>query len=266
MAKLEAGSAASLADMQDLWAAIVVVPTTAEVAAAIKGLLATFEGTEKPRRSTDAQAFPYDDVHVIAQLGNKVSRAVAGDEVRHRRFEVQVHTGLEYAWWRATHDTLYKGGRRDWQTVRVASQARASLELLDAVLGDLHGAGQLQMDRPPEADPDNLEPAAWLELWRPSDRPHDILRFCETVVGLAGACGLRLADIEAYLHSDEARPLVGERDLTPTQVVVLAVAALVGASLPDRLRKAGRRVLITPEMERRRPELRSLDPAVRCSP
>ena len=113
VAKLEAGGSSSLAEMDDLWAATVIVPTLAEVPAATAGILALFTGQQKPRRSWDARSFPYDDVHVIATLGSKVAPSVAGPEVRGRRFEVQVHTGLQYAWWRATHATLYKGGTRE---------------------------------------------------------------------------------------------------------------------------------------------------------
>jgi hypothetical protein len=259
LAKLEAGASPSLALMDDLWAALVVVPTAAEVPAAAAQVLQLFDGVQKPSRRRDAQAFPYDDVHVIAALGSKVSQAVASPEVLNRRFEVQIHTGLQYAWWRATHDTVYKGGSRDWRTVRAASQARASLELLDAVLADLHGAGQLQSALPgPEAEPDTLLPEKWLDLWRPEDRPRDVLRFCDTVMRLIRACGLSPEELQQYLRGDSARDLIGQRDLTPGQAVTLATARLVGADFRGRLKRAGVRVLVTPEMAQWPPDLSDL--------
>ena len=266
MAKLEAGGSDTLADMNDLWAATVVVPTSAEIPAAVEGLLGLFDAEQKPRRSWDARSFPYDDVHVIATLGSKVADAVAGQEVRGRRFEVQVHTGLQYAWWRATHDTLYKGGHRDWRTERAASQTKASLELLDAVLADLHGAGQLQATPVPEADPDTMQPAGWLDLWRPADRPPDLLRFCDTTMRLVRACGLSLKELEAHLRSDDARGMVGQRGLTPGQVVTLAAAQLAGEDFQLRVRRAGIRVLVTPEMKRWPPDLTTLAGDVCCRP
>src|SRR5947208_16102380 len=72
LVKLEAGKSPDLASMEDLWAALVVVPTTAEVPTAAQALLQLFQGTQKPRRSRDPNSFPYDDVHVTVRLGSTI--------------------------------------------------------------------------------------------------------------------------------------------------------------------------------------------------
>src|SRR5205085_494883 len=139
LAKLQLSPVPALSEMHDLYGTTVVVPTTAQIPDAVEAISAEFPGATKvARRRPRAETFMYDDTHVLAQLGSRA--AGLNDAIKHRKFEIQVKSGLQYAWWRATHDVLYKGAERSWRLSRVAGQIRAALELLDTQLGNLRGS------------------------------------------------------------------------------------------------------------------------------
>src|SRR4051812_26354078 len=71
LAKLQLGPVKSLSEMQDIYATTIVVPTKAEVGAAINAVQAVFPGAEVvPRRRPRAETFIYDDTHVVAEMGD----------------------------------------------------------------------------------------------------------------------------------------------------------------------------------------------------
>jgi ppGpp synthetase/RelA/SpoT-type nucleotidyltranferase len=243
LAKLLFGPVKSLGVMEDLYAATVVVPTPREVPDAIEKIKEAFpESVEKRRRKGDASTFRYDDVHLIASLGS--SGPGLSEGLRRRRFEIQVHTGLQFAWWRATHDVIYKGSDRSWRLARLASQIRASLELLDATLSDLRGAASLLTAVEEDDDADFKKALDWLERWPEDRRPANQRRFSEAVIELGSAAGLSVGDIEGVLRDD----LVTDSATTPFQAVLGSIVAERGAQVLDGL-KAPRYVLITEEFE-----------------
>jgi hypothetical protein len=263
--KVETGLVASLADLEDIYAAMVVVPTHRYIAEAVRVISESFEGAVKPQRTADPLSFPYDDVHFRARLGAHVAPAAVPEIVRNRWFEVQVKTGLQYAWWRATHDSIYKGAVREWAPQRVASQARASLELLDGILADIPRSAELQTVHDPLGAPPQSPSAAWLQLWRAADRPEDVARFCQTVDALLVVSGTDPGIVGEYLESDEARPLVGTRTLTPLQAVVVAIARLSGIAWVGGMAADGRRLVVTAEMIEHEPELANVEGAHRVA-
>jgi ppGpp synthetase/RelA/SpoT-type nucleotidyltranferase len=256
LAKLEAGSFESLPEMNDLYAATIVVPTHRSVRDAITAVSEEFDVAKGPQRTQDPLTFPYDDVHLIASLGTKVSPPSMPEVVRLRQFEIQVRTGLQYAWWRATHDTVYKGVVRDWGSQRVASQARAALELLDGVLANIAKSAELQTVDSPLGDPPEPVGAEWILLWREADRPEDLARFCSTVDAIISTTTIEPGAIRNRLESDGFREIIEQDQMTPIQVVLLAVCQLDDVEpWIERFRQSGKRLLLTPECLRAGPEL-----------
>lgn len=259
LSKLEAGSP-PLNSLHDLYATTVVVPTQGEIDAALVLLREAFETETKPARTTSADSFLYDDVHLVAWLGDRVSPRGVHPSVLNMKFEIQVKTGLQFAWWRATHDQIYKSpnsASHQWAVQRASGQAKAALELLDAVLSDLPRAGALQ--RPaPFPDEYRNDPEQWLALWRPADRPIDVHRFCMTTMKWVDACALIPTDVLEELEKDAYRELISDRSVTPSQVILVCLHSLLGNALADRLQSAGIKVLVTPELLRRFPDLEML--------
>ncbi|WP_341952939.1 hypothetical protein [Salinibacterium sp. TMP30] len=267
LSKLEMGGG-PLKDLPDLYAATIVVPTQNELDAAVSELSKSFEGTLKPMRLKSAEEFIYDDIHMLAHLGLKVSPAAVSSPIRSRIFEIQVRTGLQYAWWRATHDQVYKSATDEghgWGVRRVSGQAKASLELLDNVLADLEKAGQQQRPGPQPSNP-KLESREWLRRWSPSRRPTDAHRFATTADSLLSACGVSSTSVETAFESADIACLVNDSDVTPGQVVLAAVHSLIGADLGARLVAANKCVLVTSELVNLYPAISELPAAAVVRP
>ena len=261
LSKLEAGSA-ELASLHDLYGAMVIVPTQNELDPACEAILQSFSG-ELKTRSIPADTFVYDDIHVLAKLEGKVSpRSVPFAQVLEREFEIQVRTGMQYAWWRATHEAMYKSSDESshtWEMKRAAGQARASLELLDGLLSDLPAAATLQ--RPRASDTDEMKPKRLLQSWSPAARPEDVFRFCLSVNRLLRATSFDLDKLEQILSEAGFAEVIRSRDVTPFQAVTIALERALGsADLSSSLITAGFSVLVTPEMIAVEPDLERLDP------
>jgi ppGpp synthetase/RelA/SpoT-type nucleotidyltranferase len=242
--KLQMGGLASILDMNDVYATTVVVPTRAELQDAAQAVQAEYPDSQiKIRRRADPRSFQYDDMHIYASLG----RTAPGIDhaIRYRPFEIQIRTGLQYSWWRATHDALYKGDAKDWRLERVASQARGTLDLIDGVLGDLPAAAELLERQPDDADAKFGQIVGWLEKWPEEDRPVDRKRFVDSVSVWLEQAGILLDEMEASLDSQRGQALIVEGGVTAVQVVQVLAADNVG---PEALVAGGRRVLVTDEL------------------
>jgi ppGpp synthetase/RelA/SpoT-type nucleotidyltranferase len=257
LSKLENGSA-PLVELHDLYATTVVVPTQNEVGPACSLLLEEFNGAVKERREISAESFVYDDVHVIAKLGNKISpRAVSSPAILERPFEIQVRTGVQFAWWRATHEAMYKSGELEshtWKMRRAAGQARAALELLDGLLSDLPKAASLQRDLG-ILEQEEMRAKDWLRLWPVAGRPSDIYRYCQTVNNLLKTCGLSHENVENTISDPSFSEVIALGTITPVQAILVAMHRLLGTEFPTSLRKAGVKVLITEEFVVSFPEI-----------
>jgi len=253
--KLEAGGP-SLSSLHDFYAATIVVPTQDELAEAIEALSHIFSGSVKPSRTRTPNDFRYDDLHFIATLEDKVSSAIVAEPVRKRPFEIQVRTSLEYAWWRATHDQIYKSAEDDahgWAVMRASSQAKASLELLDSVLANLGDYGKLQ--RPVAGvDPELPHDArAFISVWPDEARPHDLYRFAGMFDALLAATATSPATVLAAVATPALRLLVDESSLPAGQVLLAALADIHGEALITTLSDASVKIFISEELMRERP-------------
>ncbi|WP_427173791.1 hypothetical protein [Arthrobacter sp. 92] len=268
LSKLETGSA-PLDQLHDFYATTVVVPTQNEIEPACQVLLSEFEASIKEKPMAAAESFVYDDVHIIARLEGKVSpRAVPSTAVLRREFEIQVRTGVQFAWWRATHDAMYKSSdsaSHGWQMRRTAGQARAALELLDGLLSDLPRAALLQR-APQHPDVDDMLAQKWLSLWPITSRPRDAYRYCRTVDRLLKTCDLTFDQVDSVIMASSFSPIVNEREITPTQAVLVAIERIIGASLGSLLLSANGKVLVTDELIQVAPTLAGLPNEVVAKP
>jgi ppGpp synthetase/RelA/SpoT-type nucleotidyltranferase len=250
LSKLDSGYPA-LSSMHDFYAAMLVVPTQKDIGKAVNAVQRSLNARVKPSKLSDVSSFAYDDVHMIAKLRGKVSpAAVTHAVVLDREFEVQIHTGVQYAWWRATHDSLYKdtgSSGATWEAKRASGQARAALEMIDGILSDFHAAGRLQPMRPmPSGD----VPVAlgWADYWSKRQRPDDRIRFSGSALAIIGACGIDPADVSGLLAAGALQSYVDDKALTPVQVILIACHILGGDAIFAALASIEHKVLVTSEL------------------
>jgi len=263
MSKLDSGGG-PLATMVDLYAATIVVPTSRDIEAVSQALDLQFDLRRRADRSIALDQFRYDDLHVIAKLGGKVAPSAVPKIVREREFEIQIKTGLQYAWWKATHDQIYKANSvtasAGARLKRLESGTRAAIESLDNQLSDLQGAAKLQFG----LSDDNSEmrrlasAEALLLIWPTSRRPSDVLSFSRTIVRLAEMVDVPLEDLGAWLASTDMMDVVMQNQITPAGAVTICLVRYLKGQFSDRLSAAEASVLVTSEMIELCPELAAL--------
>ena len=258
LAKLQQGQLASLNDMVDLYAATVVVPTRDQIPSAIEAVRAQFHTAEirspKPATLKSARTFMYDDVHIYASLGTTAPGL--NPAIRDRRFEIQVRTGLQFSWWRATHDQVYKGPSSSWRLERTANQVRGSIELLDGVLADLPKAARMLDERKTPQDAEFSQVVGWLSRWAPKQRPEDHRRFVLTVQSWLKQVGMTLQEVDTLLGTKRACELIADEEITPAQVIQILAAEEKGA---DALVSGDLVLLRTDELSAISPDLARVD-------
>lgn len=133
--KLEAGRVKSWDELDDLYAATVIVPSLRDEAAVLQKLEDVFVCVTLRQRSSTRlppDVFRFDSPRFIARLQPSPERA--GAPVESMLFEVQVRTAFEHAWSTTTHALSYKADHVDWKRHRLAAALRASVEQIDLAI------------------------------------------------------------------------------------------------------------------------------------
>lgn len=184
--KVETGRIASLAEIEDVFAATIVVPEWSQIAEAEALVLERYELHERrpspgPGTSKSSDRFLFDDVRLFVRYRRAESER---SEIRDGLlFEIQVKTFLQHAWAVATHDVVYKTPSRDWRRERVAFQVRASLESAEVAIGNIESLAKSPIL--PSEDPEIAELNATIailkEHWGPELLPTNLRRLAENV-------------------------------------------------------------------------------------
>jgi ppGpp synthetase/RelA/SpoT-type nucleotidyltranferase len=136
--KVETGRFRTWADIDDLFAATIVVSLVTDEPEVLSFLKERF-GTVEIRRRGGAKkppdAFRFDSTRFIGKLKNPLdSDPISSPSIYDFRFEVQVKTVFEFAWTRSTHALAYKGPRVSWERQRLAAQLKAATEQMDMLI------------------------------------------------------------------------------------------------------------------------------------
>jgi hypothetical protein len=245
--KLETGRFRSWADLDDLYAAEIVVPTLAQVSPTLEYLQQTFSQREVRGRGIGKKPpseFRFDAVRFIGTLSPRegVNRTAGVEQIL---FEVQILTAFEYAWQVATHDSVYKGDTIDWRRLRLAAYLRASAEQADSLIAAFDDVVDTLPASPhPDTErrerivrlcqreisaaklPEGLQPESWV-------------RFGENVLGLVKTyAGSRAIDqeLDELLTAVEVKASEGTAPVSGT-LFQLIVAEVVGLKGPQALNR-----------------------------
>jgi ppGpp synthetase/RelA/SpoT-type nucleotidyltranferase len=151
--KIETGRFGSWAELDDLYACAVIVPTVSEEDDVLTFLQDRFRQAALRKRgstSKDPTSFRFDTTRFIGRL--KPPTGVDDNAAMfHLSFEVQVRTAFEHAWMATTHALAYKPDRVDWRDLRLAAQLKAAVEQLDELVAGFQAtAGRISEQKWPE--------------------------------------------------------------------------------------------------------------------
>jgi ppGpp synthetase/RelA/SpoT-type nucleotidyltranferase len=136
--KLETGRFKTWEQLDDLFAATVIVPLVTEEDAVLDFLRDRFETIDVKRRGTAKKppdTFRFDSTRFIGRIrrGEGISFEPS-PSIYSVSFEVQVESVFEFAWARTTHALAYKGPHVSWERQRLAAQLKAATEQLDMLV------------------------------------------------------------------------------------------------------------------------------------
>ncbi|MEZ4221372.1 MAG: hypothetical protein R3B13_10645 [Polyangiaceae bacterium] len=133
--KLETGRVKSWDELDDLYAATVIVPSLRDEARVLELLDNAFERVALRQRSSTRMppdVFRFDSPRFIGRL--RASPEREGSPLKSTPFEVQIRTAFEHAWSTTTHALSYKADHVDWKRHRLAAALRASVEQIDLAI------------------------------------------------------------------------------------------------------------------------------------
>lgn len=127
--KIETGRYSKWSDLDDLFACSIIVPSLKHEAEVLSFLETVYPSIKVTQRNTKKKApdvFRFDTTRYISEM------FLSDGSVQ--KFEIQIRTVFEHAWITTTHDLVYKNNILDWKRLRLASEMKANIELLDNIV------------------------------------------------------------------------------------------------------------------------------------
>lgn len=186
--KLQTGRVRDQDQMEDVFAATIVVPNRAELTVAedyvSEFMLITERRPPKGPTKQSASDFRFDDIRLYGHLHAPDSLPVG--PIHHMMFEVQVKTFLQHAWGIATHDTVYKTDRTSWARNRMAYQIRALLEHAEAAVDAIDVYDMSTTSASIGAHESRVQATVdfIVEHWDPDFHPASLIRAGENIISL----------------------------------------------------------------------------------
>jgi ppGpp synthetase/RelA/SpoT-type nucleotidyltranferase len=131
--KIESGRVERWDEIEDLYAATIIIPSQKTEQTVIRFLETTFTKVKiKKKGSTlkSPEVFRFDSTRFIGKLEQSGEKTIISDI----QFECQIKTAFEHAWAVATHSLTYKTNDIDWKLLRISAQLKSSVEQLDMLV------------------------------------------------------------------------------------------------------------------------------------
>lgn len=131
--KIETGRYSKWDDLDDFYAATIIIPSLNYETEIIGFLRKMFVEVQLKKRGNTKKApdvFRFDSTRFIGKL----QQIGAPTPIGNINFEIQIKTAFEHAWSVATHSMVYKTNNIDWKLLRIASQLKSSVEQLDLIV------------------------------------------------------------------------------------------------------------------------------------
>jgi ppGpp synthetase/RelA/SpoT-type nucleotidyltranferase len=127
--KIESGRYSSWSEIDDIFACSIIIPNLKHEESVLDFIKSIYPADKiilRKSKMKSPDVFRFDTTRYISHL--EISNII------YLAFEIQVRTVLEHAWITTTHDIVYKYKKIDWRRLRLASELKANLELLDNII------------------------------------------------------------------------------------------------------------------------------------
>ena len=207
--KIESGRAKNPTELEDFFAATIVVRNGPEVAEAETLLSSLFDvAYRKPQSDTEThkrpENFTFDDLRLYLRWRDDPILPPSG--LAGALFELQIKTFLQHAWSIATHDLTYKVDDVNWSTMRIAYQIKAMLEHAELSIQEATELSKSVALSKSDAFTTTLK--KFIEvvkaLWPKPELPNDVRRFAENIMDLAQMVKLDAKSFQDFLEAEAA--------------------------------------------------------------
>jgi len=205
--KIETGRFSSWSDLDDLFAATIVIPNLKFEDEVIKYLISTFEQVEIKKRGTDSkdpQIFRFSSTRFVGKYKPKGSEDNIINDIG---FEIQIRTAFEHAWTVATHSLSYKTDEIDWRIFRLTAQLKSSVEQLDMLISGYDDIYKhITKHKWPLIDK-KIELIQFIKQQISNKKipnehiPKDLSRFCDNIINFVYGCNQQDKFIRSNLLS-----------------------------------------------------------------
>lgn len=127
--KIETGRYSKWSEIEDLFACSIIIPSLKHEEKVLEFLKVEYPLVKLTLRNSKKKApdvFRFDSTRYISTMNFP--------DGSFQYFEVQIRTVFEHAWITTTHDLVYKNNILDWKRLRLASEMKANIELLDNIV------------------------------------------------------------------------------------------------------------------------------------
>ena len=127
--KIDTGRYSKWSELDDILACSIIIPNLSHEDSVIKHIESIYPSDKIISRKTknkSPEVFRFDTTRYLSHLNTNSNVSLY--------FEIQIRTVLEHAWITTTHDLVYKYNKIEWRRLRLASELKANLELLDNII------------------------------------------------------------------------------------------------------------------------------------
>lgn len=262
--KIETGRFENPKELEDMFAATVVVPTSAQIKQAVE-IIEANNFSVVNQRPADLEittklpeTFNFDDLRLYVKY--QQSPSLPYRAFLDHTFEIQIKTFLQHAWSIATHDLVYKSEKLDWTRARVSYQIKAMLEHAETTIASVDKVAEiLNNKRYVEYEVINELIDVYKQFWSEDLLPNDLRRLGETTYKLIKKLDIQVTQVVDALEEAEAKGLAGKvLSLSPYQSLIVALCMKNKENFSSKLKNI--KIPITSEMLDVFPGMEALKP------
>ena len=251
--KIESGRYDGWLSLDDLVAAVVVVPTyryEEDVLSFLDSVFLQFSVKRRGASMKPPDVFRFDCTRFIGRLRPREGEPRTAT-VDATLFEIQIRSAFEHAWSVTTHDLVYKADMVDWGRRRLAAQLKAAVEQIDMLIAGF------------ETSAESIDASHWPEVARAAEvqtllqkkfddgslpqefKPKDWTRLADNVTALLDSASTSrrdreirfskaLEELDSHLTPERATALPLTCSLFQVTAGILVAAGILGGAELDR--------------------------------